>query len=57
MLFHVSDIILLIPVEWLLRLHIFQLFRHSQKFGLAENLGDQLNFKSAGPEDQLYFAP
>ena len=39
------------------RLHIFQLIRHSRKFGPAENLGDHLNFKSAGPEYQLYFEP
>ena len=44
-------------LELLWRLHILQLIRHSQKFGPAENLGTQLNFKSAGPEDQLYFAP
>ena len=39
-------------MELLWRLHIFQLVHHSQKFGQAENLGDQLNFKSVGPEDQ-----
>ena len=45
------------PMELLLRLHMFQLFHHSQKFGPVEKLGDQLNFKSPGPEDQLCFAP
>ena len=44
-------------MKLLLRLHIFQLFCHSQEFGPVENFGDQLNFKSAGPEDQLYFSP
>ena len=45
------------PMELLLRLHIFQLFRHSKMFGPVENLEDQLNLKSAGPEHQLCFAP